>query len=41
MGSSGSGKTTFLNLLSDRIAKTKNNSLSRKVLINDKDQLNS
>ncbi|CDW73845.1 abc transporter family protein [Stylonychia lemnae] len=35
MGSSGAGKTSLLNLISDRIASTRANKMSGKVLIND------
>lgn len=35
MGASGSGKTSLLNLLSDRIKKRSNNKIEGKVLVND------
>eukprot|EP00347_Sterkiella_histriomuscorum_P004140 403361602 len=39
MGSSGAGKTSLLNLISDRIDQTKNNHIKRKVLINNSIEL--
>lgn len=35
MGSSGAGKTSLLNILSDRISITRGNTLSGKLMIND------
>ena len=35
MGASGAGKTSLLNILSDRVSSTKNNKIKGKVLIND------
>jgi len=35
MGSSGAGKTSLLNILSDRASSTRGNKLSGKVLVND------
>jgi ABC-type lipoprotein export system ATPase subunit len=35
MGSSGAGKTSLLNILSDRASSTRNNRLAGKVMIND------
>jgi len=35
MGASGAGKTSLLNLLSDRIGKKRGDKLTGKVLIND------
>jgi ABC-type multidrug transport system ATPase subunit len=40
MGSSGAGKTSLLNLISDRIKKGLNVKISGKVTINDKMELN-
>ena len=40
MGSSGAGKTSLLNLLSDRIKRGLNVKISGKVMINDKMELN-
>lgn len=39
MGASGAGKTTLLNVLSDRISVKRGNTLSGKVFINDKAEL--
>jgi len=41
MGSSGAGKTSLLNIISDRIASTRNNKISGKITINDSVPLNS
>ncbi len=41
MGSSGAGKTSLLNMLSDRIKKNGNTSQTGKVLINDKIEMTS
>jgi len=35
MGSSGAGKTSLLNIISDRISASRGNRISGKVLIND------
>jgi len=35
MGSSGAGKTSLLNILSDRASSTRGNKLTGKVMIND------
>ncbi len=40
MGSSGAGKTSLLNMLSDRISLKNGASSSGKILINDKTELN-
>jgi ABC-type multidrug transport system ATPase subunit len=40
MGSSGAGKTSLLNIISDRISKKRGTTISGEVLINDKDVLN-
>jgi ABC-type multidrug transport system ATPase subunit len=39
MGSSGAGKTSLLNILSDRIAAYKGNTISGKVMANDESKL--
>ena len=41
MGASGAGKTSLLNMLSDRIEKRPHQKLSGKVMINDSVELNS
>ena len=41
MGSSGAGKTSLLNIISDRIASTRTNKISGKITINDQVPLNS
>lgn len=40
MGASGSGKTSLMNLLSDRIMKRRSNKIEGKILVNDKVELN-
>ena len=35
MGSSGAGKTSLLNILSDRVTSRKDNKVSGKILVND------
>lgn len=40
MGSSGAGKTSLLNILSDRVSRKRGTTLSGKVLINDSRPLN-
>lgn len=40
MGSSGAGKTSLLNILSDRVSTNRGNRLSGKVMINDTVPLN-
>jgi ABC-type multidrug transport system ATPase subunit len=35
MGSSGAGKTSLLNIISDRVKKTKENRIEGEILIND------
>ena len=39
MGSSGAGKTSLLNIISDRISQNKQSKISGKIMINDKTQL--
>jgi len=41
MGSSGCGKTTLLNIISDRVSAKRGDKLNRKVWINDKEKLDS
>ena len=41
MGSSGAGKTSLLNIISDRITSTRTNKISGKITINDQVPLNS
>jgi ABC-type multidrug transport system ATPase subunit len=40
MGSSGAGKTSLLNMLSDRVSLKNGATLSGKILINDSTELN-
>ena len=40
MGSSGAGKTSFLNMLSDRISLKNGATCSGKILVNDSTELN-
>lgn len=40
MGASGAGKTTLLNMICDRIDLKQGSSMSRKVMINDSEEMN-